>query len=62
MAQHFEPVQEPDKINVPFLFQLKSTPAEYDARLERFIAKAGCGLNESGTYAKLAEAGAALFS
>lgn len=48
-------MQEADKINGPFLVRLESTPAKYNARFERAIAKAGCGLNESGTFAKLAE-------
>jgi hypothetical protein len=43
LANTFEPIQEGriyiEKINAPFLYELKSTPAEYTAGLERAIAK-----------------------
>ena len=51
-----------EKINGPFLFQLKGTPAEYMVGLERAIAKGWLWLDESGTYVKLTEAGAALLA
>jgi hypothetical protein len=42
LANAFEPVQDGrihiEKINGPFLFQLKGTPAEYKAGLDRAIA------------------------
>ena len=42
LANAFEPVQDGriyiEKINGPFLYQLKGTPAEYRAGLERAIA------------------------
>ena len=44
-----------EKINGPFLFQLKGTPAEYKAGLERAIANGWLWLHESGTYVKISE-------
>ena len=66
LAHAFEPVQDGrihiEKINSPFLYQLKGTPAEYKAGLERAIANGWLWLHESGTYVKLTEAGAAMFA
>jgi hypothetical protein len=50
-----------EKINGSFLFQLKGTPAEYKAGLERAIAKGRLWPHESGTFVRFTEAGAALF-
>ena len=66
LANAFEPVQDGriyiEKINGPFLFQLKGTPAEYKAGLERAIAKGWLVLHESGSYVKFTETGAAMFA
>ena len=66
LANAFEPVQDGriyiEKINEPFLYQLKGTPVEYKAGLERAIANGWLWLHESGTYVKFTEAGAALFA
>jgi hypothetical protein len=66
LANAFEPVQDGriyiEKINEPFLYQLKGTPAEYKAGLDRAIAKGWLWLHESGTYVKFTEAGVALFA
>jgi hypothetical protein len=66
LANGFEPVQDGriyiEKINGPFLYQLKGTPAEYKAGLERAIANGWLRLHESGTYVKFTEAGAAMFA
>jgi hypothetical protein len=66
LAHAFEPVQDDriyiEKINGPFLFQLKGAPAEYKAGLDLAIAKGWLWLHESGTYVRLTEAGAALFA
>jgi hypothetical protein len=66
LANAFEPVQDGriyiEKINGPFLFELKGTPAEYKAGLLRAIENGWLELHESGTYVKLTEAGAALFA
>ena len=65
LANAFEPVHDGriyiEKINGPFLYQLKGTPAEYKAGLDLAIAKGWLWLHESGTYVKLTDAGAALF-
>jgi len=66
LANAFEPVQDGriyiEKINGPFLFELKGTPAEYSAGLERAIANGWLWIHESGTFVKFTEAGAALFA
>jgi hypothetical protein len=66
LARAFEPVQNDriyiEKINGPFLFQLKGTPAEYKAGLGLAIAKGWLWLHESGTYVRLTEAGSALLA
>jgi hypothetical protein len=65
-AQAFEPIQEGriyiEKINGPFLFGDKGTPAEYSAGLELAIARSWLGLHDSGTYVKFTAAGAELFA
>jgi hypothetical protein len=66
LAHACEPVQDAriyiEKINGPFLFELKGTPAEYKAGLDLAIAKGWLELHESGTYVKVTEAGAAMFA
>jgi hypothetical protein len=66
LANAFEPIQEGriyiEKINGPFLFELKATPAEYKAGLDCAIANGWLELHESGTFVKFTEAGAALFA
>lgn len=61
-----EPVQDSrihiEKINGPMLFQLKATPAEYKAGLERAIANGWLVLHESGTFVRFTQAGADLFA
>jgi hypothetical protein len=61
LANAVEPVQDGrihiEKINGPFLYQLKGTPAEYKAGLERAIANGWLWLHESGTFVKSTEAG-----
>ena len=56
LANAFEPVQDGriyiEKINGPFLFQYKGTPAEYKAGLDLAIAKRWLILHESGTFVK----------
>ena len=63
LANAFEPVHDGriyiEKINGPFLYQLKGTPAEYKVGLEHAIAKGWLVMHESGTYVRLTEAGAA---
>ncbi|HLG82526.1 MAG TPA: hypothetical protein VKY22_16040 [Bradyrhizobium sp.] len=66
IANAVEPVQDGrihiEKINGPFLYQHKGTPAEYKAGLDLAIARGWLWLHESGTYVKFTEAGAALFA
>ena len=62
-AQAFEPIQDGriyiEKLNGPFLFGDKGTPAEYTAGLE--IARLAWGwleIHDSGTFVKLTQSGA----
>ncbi|MBR1237354.1 hypothetical protein [Bradyrhizobium sp. AUGA SZCCT0182] len=65
-AQAFEPIQDNpiyiEKINGPFLFGDKATPAEYSAGLKYAIEKGWLQLHESGTFVKFTPAGADLFA
>ena len=65
-AQAFEPIQEGriyiEKINGPFLFGDKGTPAEYSAGLELAISRGWMELHESGTFVKLTQSGADFFA
>ena len=51
-----------EKINGPFLYQLKGTPAECKAGLDRAISNGWLWQHESGTYVKFSESGAMLFA
>jgi hypothetical protein len=51
-----------EKINGPFLYELRGTPAEYKAGLDRAIEKGWLDLHESGTFVRFTRAGAALFA
>jgi hypothetical protein len=51
-----------EKINGPMLFQLKATPAEYKAGLDRAIANGWLVLHEGGTFVRFTQAGADLFA
>src|SRR5271166_4622009 len=66
LANAFEPIQDGriyiEKINGPFLYEMKGTPAEYKAGLDYAIAKGWLILQESGTFVKFTEAGVALFA
>ncbi|MBR1187279.1 hypothetical protein [Bradyrhizobium sp. AUGA SZCCT0160] len=65
-AQAFEPIQDNrvyiEKINGPFLFGDKATPAQYSAGLKYAIDKGWLVLHESGTFVKFTPAGADLFA
>ena len=60
-ANSGEPVQDGrihiEKIIGPMLFQLKATPAEYKAGLDRAIEKGWLVLHKSGTFVKFTQAG-----
>ena len=51
-----------EKINGPMLYQLKATPAEYKAGLDRAIANGWLVMHESGTFVRFTQAGADLFA
>jgi hypothetical protein len=51
-----------ERINGPFLFELKGTPAEYKAGLDRAIENGWLTMHESGTYCRFTQAGADLFA
>jgi hypothetical protein len=51
-----------EKINGPFLFELKGSPAEYGAGLKLAIQRGWLVIRESGTYVKFTQAGAELFA
>ena len=51
-----------EKINGPFLYELRGTPAEYKAGLDRAIANGCLVLHESGTFVRFTQAGADLFA
>jgi hypothetical protein len=51
-----------EKINGPFLFRDKGTPAEYGAGLKRAIENGWLKLHESGTFVTFTQAGAKLFA
>ncbi len=65
-AHSFEPIQDNriyiEKLNGPFLFGDKGTPAEYSAGLALAIERGWIELHESGTYVKFTQAGADLFA
>jgi hypothetical protein len=51
-----------EKINGPFLFEFKGSPAEYGAGLKLAIERGWLWLHESGTYVRFTQAGAELFA
>jgi hypothetical protein len=51
-----------EKINGPFLYQHKGSPAEYGAGLKLAIERGWLWLHESGTYVRFTQAGAELFA
>ena len=65
-AQAFDPIHEGriyiERINGPFLFGDKGTPAEYSAGLELAISRGWLVMHESGTYVKFTPSGAELFA
>jgi len=65
-AHAFEPIQDGriyiEKLNGPFLFGDKGTPAEYRAGLKRAIERGWLEIHDSGTFVKFTAAGADLFA
>jgi hypothetical protein len=66
IANGVEPVQDGrihiEKINGPFLFREKGTPAEYKAGLDLAIERGWLVMHESGTFVRFTQAGAGLFA
>ena len=51
-----------EKINAPFLFRERATPAEYSAGLKLAIERGWLVLHESGTFVRSTQSGAELFA
>jgi hypothetical protein len=51
-----------EKINAPFLFRERTTPAEYSAGLKLAIERGWLVMHESGTFVRFTQAGADLFA
>lgn len=66
IAYSIEPVQDGrihiEKINWPFLRNLRGSPAEYGAGIERAIENGWLSMHESGTYVRFTQTGAGLFA
>ena len=50
------------KINAPFLFRERATPAEYSAALKLAIERGWLVMHESGTFVRFTQAEADLFA
>ena len=66
IACSIEPVQDGrihiEKINWPFLHDLRGSPAEYGAGIDRAIANGWLSMHESGTYVRFTQTGTDLFT
>src|ERR1700759_3389520 len=51
-----------EKINGPFLFKIKGTPAQYSAGIRHAIERGWIVMHESGTFIRFTQAGADLFA
>jgi len=51
-----------ERINAPFLYEHKGSPAEYGAGIKRAIENGWLVMHESGTYLRFTQAGADLFA
>ena len=65
-AAAFEPIQDRriyiEKLNAPFLYVDRGSPAEYSAGLKLAIEQGWLEIHDSGTYVKFTAASADLFS
>jgi hypothetical protein len=65
-AHAFEPIQDSriyiEKINGPFLYVDRGSPAEYSAGLKLAIERGWLQIHDSGTFVKFTAAGADLFA
>jgi hypothetical protein len=65
IANAVEPIQgriHIEKINEPFLFRDRGSPAAYGARLKLAIERGWLKMHESGTFVTFTPAGAGLFA
>jgi len=66
IANGVEPVQDGrihiERINGPFLYELKGSPAEYKAALDLALARGLLWMHESGTYVKFTQLGSERFA
>jgi hypothetical protein len=66
IANSVEPIQDgrihTEKVNWPFLHDLRGSPDEYRAGMARAIANGWLWMHESGTYVRFTQAGADLFA
>ena len=51
-----------EKINAPFLFRERATPAEYRAGLKLAIERGWLVMHESGTFVRFTQGGVDLFA
>jgi hypothetical protein len=51
-----------EKVNGPFLFEIKGTPAQYRAGLDYAIEHGWIEMHRSGTFIRFTQAGAELFA
>ena len=51
-----------ERINGPFLYEHKGSPAEYGAGIKQAIENGWLVMHESGTYLRFTQAGADLFA
>jgi hypothetical protein len=51
-----------EKVNAPFLYKERGTPAEYGAGLKLAIERGWLWLHESGTYVEVTQMGADLLA
>jgi hypothetical protein len=65
-AHAFEPIQDGriyiEKINGPFLYVERGSPAEYSAGLKFAIQRGRLQIHDSGTFVRFTIAGAELFA
>lgn len=66
IANGVEPVQDGrihvEKVNGPFLFELKGTPDQYSAGMKHAVERGWIEMHESGTFFRFTQAGADLFA
>lgn len=66
IANGVEPVQDCrihiEKVDGPFLYEVRGTPDQYLAGLKRAVARGWIEMHESGTFFRFTQAGADLFA